>query len=146
MYIRLLVDGIPSGDVIASKAVPDGYARWFPADKPSDPNPIQEYVEGSPDGDSENGFFQTWTIQNKTFATTEEETEANNLHISLQWQKIRGDRDHRLSATDWEIAKHAEKGTTIPESLKTYRQALRDITKQSDPFDITWPDKPEGYA
>ena len=48
--------------------------------------------------------------------------------------------------TDWEIIKHQELGTSIPESLKTYRQALRDITNQSDPFDITWPTKPDGYA
>jgi len=30
----------------------------------------------------------------------------------------------------------------MPANVKTYRQALRDITKQSDPFDITWPDDP----
>ena len=41
---------------------------------------------------------------------------------------------------------NTEKGTAISESIKTYRQALRDITDQSDPFDITWPAKPDGYA
>ena len=28
------------------------------------------------------------------------------------------------------------------DAWKTYRQALRDITKQSDPDNITWPTKP----
>ena len=146
MCIRKLVDGSPSGDTIFSKDVPSGYARWYPIDKPVDPNPIQEYVEGTPDGDVDNGFHQIWTLQNKTFSTSDEETTANNLHTQNQWSVIRGERKYRLEMTDWEITKHTEKGTAIPESLKTYRQALRDITDQADPFDITWPAKPDGYA
>ena len=145
-YIKQLVDGSPSGDMIASKAVPEGYVRWYPVDRPQDPNPIQEYVEGTPAGDATNGFHQTWTLQNKTFSTSDEETAANTLHTNNQWDIIRSERNHRLAQTDWEITKHTEKGTTIPESIKTYRQALRDITDQSDPFDITWPAKPDGYA
>ena len=146
MYIKLLVDGSPSGDVIQSNSVTEGHARWFPKEKPTDPNPIQEYVEGTPVGDVDNGFHQTWTLQNKTFSTSDEETAANTLHANIKWEVIRSERKHRLEMTDWEIIKHQELGTSIPESLKTYRQALRDITNQSDPFDITWPTKPDGYA
>jgi len=146
MYIKKIVDGSPSGDVITSNVVPSGHAIWHPVDKPSDPNPIQEYVEDTPEGDVDNGFYQTWTLQNKSFSTSDEEAAANTLHNNIQWEIIRGERKHRLEMTDWEITKHTEKGTAIPESLKTYRQALRDITDQSDPFDITWPAKPDGYA
>ena len=31
----------------------------------------------------------------------------------------------------------------VPTDWTTYRQALRDITEQADPFDITWPTKPD---
>ena len=127
MYIKLLVDGSPSGDVIQSNSVTEGHARWFPKEKPTDPNPIQEYVEGTPVGDVDNGFHQTWTLQNKTFSTSDEETAANTLNANIQWEVIRSERKHRLDMT-------------------VYRQALRDITNQSDPFDITWPTKPDGYA
>jgi len=146
MFIRQIVDGAPSGDTIFSKEVPSGYARWYPVDKPVDPNPIQEYVEDTPDGDVDNGFHQIWTLQNKTFSTSDEETAANNLHTLNQWEVIRGIRKQLLETTDWEIVKHQELGTTVPTDIATYRQALRDITDQSDPFNITWPTKPAGYA
>ena len=146
MYIRQLVGGSPSGDVILSNTVPEGYARWYPAEKPSDPNPIQEYVEGTPDGNVTDGFYQTWTLQNKTFDTPEEQTAANTLHTNIKWSIIRGERNSRLAQTDWEVVKHKELGTTVPAAVTTYRQALRDITDQSDPFNITWPTKPDGYA
>lgn len=146
MYIRQLVGGSPSGDVILSKDVPSGYARWYPAEKPGDPNPIQEYVEGTSDGNATDGFYQTWTVQNKTFSTDAEQTTANTLHTTLQWGIIRGIRKELLDQTDWEVVKHKELGTTVPAALSTYRQALRDITDESDPFNITWPTKPSGYA
>jgi hypothetical protein len=45
-----------------------------------------------------------------------------------------------LAETDW------VGGTDVPEAIKTtwntYRQALRDITTQTDPDNITWPTKP----
>ena len=33
---------------------------------------------------------------------------------------------------------HKEKGTNIPAAWKTYRQALRDMTSQSDPQNAVW--------
>ena len=35
---------------------------------------------------------------------------------------LRTKRNQLLAATDWEIVKHKELGTTIPAALKTYRQ------------------------
>ena len=52
-------------------------------------------------------------------------------------------RDSKLAETDWEITKHKELGTNIPTALKTYRQALRDITNSATSLDdVTWPEKP----
>ena len=59
--------------------------------------------------------------------------------IEQQWAGIRADRNARLSACDW---------TQLPDApvdaaaWTTYRQALRDITTQADPFDIQWPTTP----
>ena len=67
--------------------------------------------------------------------------QANTEHDYLnQLALIRVERDKRLSSSDW---------TQLPDvPLQTkelwaiYRQALRDITQQPDPFNITWPEPP----
>lgn len=66
--------------------------------------------------------------------------EYNAERVSLQWQKIRFERDELLSKSDW---------TQLPDvsnvdktAWATYRQQLRDITTQADPFNITWPSTP----
>ena len=55
-----------------------------------------------------------------------------------KWVKIRIQRNTKLSATDW----RASSDLTMSDDWKTYRQALRDITTQTDPYNITWPTKP----
>ena len=56
---------------------------------------------------------------------------------------LRMERNAKLAETDWEITKHKELGTNIPTALKTYRQALRDITDNATSLDdVTWPEKP----
>jgi len=54
-----------------------------------------------------------------------------------KWAEVRGKRDALLKECDW---------TQLPDSPKyqdkdwlEYRQALRDITEQTDPFNIVWP-------
>jgi hypothetical protein len=58
-----------------------------------------------------------------------------------QWAAVRADRNQRLQATDWtQLA-------DIPAETKSlwepYRQALRDVTNQPDPFSIVWPTPPQ---
>lgn len=58
-----------------------------------------------------------------------------------QWVVIRAERNQRLQATDWtQLA-------DIPQETKVlwepYRQALRDVTTQPDPFNIVWPTTPQ---
>lgn len=56
-----------------------------------------------------------------------------------QWAKVRADRNKRLADCDW---------TQLPDApvdaaaWAAYRQELRDITTQTDPFNITWPQEP----
>ena len=56
---------------------------------------------------------------------------------------LRMERNAKLAETDWVITMHKEKGTNIPTAWKTYRQALRDITKDYKSLeDVKWPEKP----
>ena len=55
-----------------------------------------------------------------------------------KWKSIRSDRNVRLAETDY----LALKDNTLSADMKTYRQALRDVPKQTDPNNITWPSKP----
>ena len=56
---------------------------------------------------------------------------------------LRKIRNEKLAETDWEIVKHKELGTNVPTALKTYRQALRDITDNYTSLDdVVWPTKP----
>jgi hypothetical protein len=70
-----------------------------------------------------------------------EEQYANN--VAVQTQAVKADRDRMIAATDWIVTKSAEAGEPVPESWKTYRQALRDIPEQAGfPFQVTWPTRP----
>ena len=55
-----------------------------------------------------------------------------------KWKRIRSDRNVRLAETDY----LSLKDNTLSADMKTYRQALRDVPKQTDPDNITWPSKP----
>ena len=66
--------------------------------------------------------------------TSDEQTDLTNQ----QWVNIRSERDLKLQETDW----RASSDLTLSDAWKTYRQALRDVPTQSDPFNITWPTKP----
>ena len=57
-----------------------------------------------------------------------------------QWALVRRERDRLLSETDW--TQLPDVPQTTKELYLGYRQALRDITDQADPFNISWPGKP----
>lgn len=61
-----------------------------------------------------------------------------------QWWAVRAQRDALLLASDWTQL------PDIPASTRAawapYRQALRDITEQGDPFSVVWPTKPGGVS
>lgn len=59
-----------------------------------------------------------------------------------QWALVRHDRNGKLAATDWWVIKAIEDGVPLSKPKADYRQALRDITQQADPFNITWPVEP----
>ena len=59
-----------------------------------------------------------------------------------EWVRVRAWRDKQLAESDWVRLKAMDTGGVVPKSWLDYRQALRDITDQSDPFAIVWPEPP----
>lgn len=57
---------------------------------------------------------------------------------TTQWQVVRTHRNNLLRNSDW----RAGSDLTLSDEWKTYRQALRDVPTQSDPFNVTWPTMP----
>ena len=59
-----------------------------------------------------------------------------------QAKSVRTTRDEKLKATDWTQVSDAPVDKTV---WATYRQALRDLTKESGfPWDMAWPTEPTG--
>ena len=64
--------------------------------------------------------------------------------LAEKWANIRTRRNRELTDSDWVVVKAKEEhpNASIPSDWVDYRTELRDITKQADPDDITWPTKP----
>ena len=76
----------------------------------------------------------------KVYTVKVESTTSDDLNdlTNQQWVNVRSERDLKLRETDW----RASSDLTLSDTWKTYRQALRDVPTQSDPFNITWPTEP----
>lgn len=60
--------------------------------------------------------------------------------------RIRRDRDEKLEETDFFVMPDYPSDPKDLEEVKTYRQALRDITKQRGfPKEVTWPEPPSVF-
>ena len=65
---------------------------------------------------------------------------------------MRIERNRRLAECDWVVTQATETGTTQSDAWKTYRQALRDLTKTAEPTltssfslkmsSVNWPTEP----
>ena len=97
-----------------------------------------------------------WLSINESDAPTEEEVNAKIEELKQEepFKLLREERDKRLTACDWVVAKHTEHGKMVPEDWKIYRQALRDLPSISyrpelDEFgdlkmdSVAWPTPPE---
>lgn len=64
------------------------------------------------------------------------------LNEAAAWATVRADRDRRIAACDWRVTRAQEEGRRLEPEWMAYRQALRDITSQTDPLAILWPTPP----
>lgn len=81
-----------------------------------------------------------WT---QNYIVSELDPDASAARIEAQWSVVRNERNKMIADTDWWVTKAVENGALIAADQSAYRQALRDITEQENPFNITWPEKPE---
>ena len=64
---------------------------------------------------------------------------------SNKWNEVRNKRNKLISEVEWRVSRYHAFARLGKEQideidvLDTYIQELRDITTQSDPFNITWP-------
>jgi hypothetical protein len=64
------------------------------------------------------------------------------VSVNVKWAEVREKRGLLLIASDWTALQDAPLSTEKRSEWMSYRQALRDITGQSDPANITWPTPP----
>lgn len=109
---------------------PEGYVKIKDIDFP-DYDYRKNVEDGKPilvDGE----WTRNWIITDASDAEIQERTDA-------QWFFVRRDRNAKLSNCDWTQLPDAP---VVRETWTQYRQALRDITKQTDAFSIIWPTEP----
>lgn len=66
--------------------------------------------------------------------------EHNAERVAHQWEETRMKRNALLGDSDW--TQLSDVSGIDKTAWATYRQQLRDITTQADPFNITWPTEP----
>lgn len=82
-----------------------------------------------------NGLID-WVVRNKTQDEIRQE-------IDDQWYTVRTQRNALLQGCDWTQLPDSPLTELQKTSWANYRQQLRDVTTQLDPFNITWPTPPE---
>ena len=62
------------------------------------------------------------------------------LPVKAIWATVRMERDRLIQASDW--TQLSDVLLSNQKEWAVYRQALRDITQQQDPFNVVWPTPP----
>jgi hypothetical protein len=79
-------------------------------------------------------YYQNWVIEDST--ESEIETKIQN-----KWDEIRNLRTELLKECDWTVLPDSPVGENRTAWIQ-YRQELRNITSQENPFSIVWPIQP----
>ena len=78
----------------------------------------------------------------QTYQITDADSETIEKRKEIKWVEVRTKRNTLLSESDWtQFQDSPITGSTLTE-WQTYRQSLRDVTTQSDPYNIVWPTIP----
>lgn len=109
------------------------YAFVHPVDIPQ-PTATQSPVKGAPALDGER-YVETWALVDDT-------PEQAAAKAAARWDDVRAERNARLAECDWTQLPDSPLTTEQRSAWATYRQALRDVTEQPDPFNLDWPETP----
>lgn len=81
--------------------------------------------------------YMNWSVSNKVGADLQ-------AAIENKWHEVRANRRLCLKESDYTQMADAPIATEMRVKWAVYRQKLRDITKQPDPFSLVWPSTPDG--
>ena len=96
---------------------------------------IDDYIESYPINNF--GFWeQSWVARQLSPIELAE-------RIEKKWEQVRELRDQILAETDQTQLPDRPIDEDLRLAYADYRQSLRDITLQTDPFNIEWPERPE---
>jgi hypothetical protein len=79
-------------------------------------------------------YYQNWESVN----ASESEIE---VRIQQKWAEIKEHRTELLKECDWTVLSDSPLSDTLSSWIQ-YRQELRNITSQENPFNIVWPTQP----
>lgn len=156
---------VPSDSLI----IVDGKALVFPFDAPTNLHALQwrggtghtEWTDGpnqklaATDYDEQVApFVALWQDEKARLEQAAAEAEAARLaeynSEAARFERLRAERDRRLTATDYLLMQDYPLDNTLKEAVRLYRQALRDLPSQEGaPWDgggesTPWPDLPAG--
>ena len=107
--------------------------------------PLSYETKDSKGNDITVSFNQSGHIEGQNYflkwdgsAITPDDTALTAYQTAEKWKSVRNDRNRRLAETDY----LSLNDQILTDDMKSYRQALRDVPKQADPDNITWPSKP----
>ena len=99
-------------------------------------------------------FVKLWQDEKTRLEQAAADAEAARLaeynSEAARFERLRAERDSRLSATDYLLMQDYPLDNTLKEAVRLYRQALRDLPSQEGaPWDgggesTPWPDLPAG--
>ena len=128
-----------------------GYQGVLPTPKPIASSATKVVERDGVEQNSKNQWVEKWKEvdrhadykddDGKTITKAEQDTAYQTALDNDQKEGLRATRKPLLEEADWQIHK-LEDGGGDASAWKTYRQALRDITKASDIYNVTWPTKP----
>lgn len=97
---------------------------------------FQSAVRTGPEQDSKGNWMWVYIAVDWTPEQIEQAT-------AQQWINVRNDRDRRLQECDWTQLPDVPLTEEKKAEWVVYRQELRNVTNQPDPFEIIWPTQPE---
>lgn len=156
---------VPADNLI----IVDGAALVFPFDAPKNLHALQwrggtghtEWTDApnqklaATDYDEQVApFVELWQTEKTRQEQAAAEAEAARLteynSEAARFERLRAERDRRLTATDYLLMQDYPLDNTLKEAVRLYRQALRDLPSQEGaPWDgggesTPWPDLPAG--
>jgi hypothetical protein len=111
----------------------EGFGVYVVMQTPKPNDYTKTITEGTPnlvDG----VYYQNWVLVD----STESEIQSR---IEYKWDEIRNLRTELLKECDWTVLADSPVGDNRAAWIE-YRQELRNITSQENPFNIVWPTQP----